>query len=51
MNNDSDFDLDDDIFADDETSGGKVTIKKLWAENPVFKIAVIVGGIIIAYVI
>lgn len=46
---DDDFDLDDDIF-DDETDG-KVTLKKLWQENPVFKIVVIVGAIIAAYVI
>lgn len=50
MNNDDDFDLDNDIF-DDEPNDGKVNLKKLWEDNPVFKIIVIVGAIIILYVL
>lgn len=47
---DDDFDLDDDIF-DDEPQSAKVTLVKLWNDNPVFKIGVIVVGIIVIYII
>ncbi len=46
---DDDFDLDDDIF-DDEPQSAKVTIVKLWQDNPVFKIGVIVVAVIVAYI-
>tara|TARA_B100000686_G_scaffold254675_1_gene265962 strand:- start:634 stop:2013 length:1380 start_codon:yes stop_codon:yes gene_type:complete len=51
MVQDDDFDLDDDIFGDEDTSSNKVSIKQLWQDNPVFKIVVIVVAIIALYVV
>lgn len=48
--NDDQFDLDDDLLEEQEKSSLKTRVVTLWQENPVFKVGVIVIGIIVLYI-
>lgn len=53
LQDDDDLDLDDTGFDDfdDGTSDDESTLARLWRESPMFKVGVIVGGIVIVLVI
>jgi intracellular multiplication protein IcmE len=46
--NEDQFDIDDELLEDEQQSP-KETIKRLWDENPLFKVGVVVVGVVLIY--